>query len=45
MNKKISDIQWWWIYVVKVIWKLWTLDDTPEDGIRSAETYVGTRKH
>jgi hypothetical protein len=41
----ISDSEfmlWKWIGWV---WKLWTLDDTPEDGTRSAETYVGTRKH
>jgi hypothetical protein len=23
-------------------WELWTLDDTPDDGTGSAETYVGT---
>jgi hypothetical protein len=38
-----SDLQK--LYVVKVNWMhwgLWILDDTPDDGAGSAETYVGT---
>jgi hypothetical protein len=29
-----------WVY-----WRLWTVDDSPEDGTRCAETYVGANDH
>jgi hypothetical protein len=39
-------ILWKWMEIIENNWMYWglrTLDNTPEDGTRSAETYVGTK--
>jgi hypothetical protein len=36
-------VLWRWVKNNWMYWRLWTLDDPPEDGTGCAETYVGAR--